>query len=198
MYIDLALSKIAANRLTYCDFWPAADNYRYLSTISVDFSRPYESTKIFRFVQSKASVQAAEKTLLKLNAIKAPKGPAQMICIITRHAKFRAELMLKLSGVGAAHREIDPDSELVISSIYDPKVSAVIIDGQTPQLAQAAWLDLLTSLSCRLPVFVLGNPPARSKGSDSRVGNLLGWLGNGDASSAMTILQAAGVITDCP
>lgn len=116
-----------------------------------------------------------------------------MICIVTRHAKFRTELSSKLSSVGAAHREIDPESDSVISALYDPKVSAVIVDAQIPKLAQAAWLDLLTSLSCRLPVFVLGDPPGRSKGLDSRAGGLLGWLGVGDASSTMTMLQASGV-----
>jgi EAL domain-containing protein (putative c-di-GMP-specific phosphodiesterase class I) len=119
-----------------------------------------------------------------------------MICIITRHAKFRTELTAMLSGVGAAYREIDPDSELVIASIYDPKITAIVVDAQTPQLAQAAWIDLLTSLSCRLPVFVLGSPPARSKVADSRGGNLLGWLGAADASSTLTMLQAAGVLGD--
>ena len=117
-----------------------------------------------------------------------------MICIITRNAKFRSELTKLLSEVGASFREVDPDSELVLPSIYDPKVTSVIVDSQTPRLAYAAWIDLLASLSCRLPVFVLGQPPARSKVAENRSSSLLGWLGSGDASAVMTMLQGAGVL----
>lgn len=118
-----------------------------------------------------------------------------MICIITRHEKFLAELTELLNGISASHRAVQPDSQLVLSAIYDSDVSAIIVDPVVSHLEQSAWLDLLSSLSIRLPVFVLGEP-LLSKSTGVNSGHLLGWLGNADAGSVMLMLQAAGVLGD--
>lgn len=118
-----------------------------------------------------------------------------MICIITRHKKFLADLTGMLNGISASYREVEPDSQLVLSTIYDPDVTAIVVDPVVSHLEQSAWLDLLSSLSIRLPVFVLGEPLV-SKPSGVNSGHLLGWLGNADAGAVMLMLQAAGILGD--
>jgi EAL domain-containing protein (putative c-di-GMP-specific phosphodiesterase class I) len=99
-----------------------------------------------------------------------------------------------LSDISAVYRAVDPDSDLVLSSIYDPKVSAIVVDCDASQLEQAAWMDLLSSLSCRLPVFVLGKQQDLPGTTANRRENLLGWVSHLDANALIMMLQAAGAL----
>ena len=116
-----------------------------------------------------------------------------MICLITGDSKFREELGKLLREASLAHREVDPASELVIASLYDPAMKAIVVDVQSSIMHQTAWLDLLSSLARRIPVFVLGESQASEKILASRDGEMLGWIDKPDASTVFGMLSATGV-----
>lgn len=118
-----------------------------------------------------------------------------MICIVTSHTKFQDELVALLKELSAAYRLVDPSSDFVIDAVYDPSVSALIVDNSITQVGQHPWIDLLTSLARKVPVFVLGLNTASLKSSASRSGELLGWIEDADANSVMAMLNASGVLS---
>lgn len=117
-----------------------------------------------------------------------------MICLVTSNTKLRDELTKLFSEASINYREVDPSSELVLTSLYDSAVTAVIVDSFTTRMEQSAWIDMLGSLARRLPVFVLGQYSTTSKISSNRSAELLGWIEDMQAGTIMSMLQAAGVL----
>ncbi len=118
-----------------------------------------------------------------------------MICLVTSNTKLRDELTKLFNEASINYREVDPSSELVLTSLYDSAVTAVIVDAMTVRMEQSAWIDMLGSLARRLPVFVLGRYSTAPKLSGNQSAELLGWIEDMQAGTIMSMLQAAGVLS---
>ena len=78
-----------------------------------------------------------------------------MICILIRDLTLRAEVVQLLNDAGLSHCAHDPDSDESISALYGNDIQAAIVEQFIPQIADAAWRDLLGSMGTRIPLFVI-------------------------------------------
>ncbi len=118
----------------------------------------------------------------------------KMICIITRNVDLRVALSKRLSGQQVGHRVLESNSDLALAAIYAPGVSAVITDPSVPMMATDAWLDMLTSLGHRVPVFLIGRAPSDGPSSMMSRGESLAWIENPTDEGMMSLLEVCGAL----
>ncbi len=117
-----------------------------------------------------------------------------MICIITRHLEFRVALAKMLSDQGVSHRVLAPNSELAIPAIYASGVTALITDAVVTQMTRDAWIDMLSGLGQRIPVFMIGRNQGEDHSVAGRGSDLLAWIENPDVENMVTMLEACGAL----
>jgi len=78
-----------------------------------------------------------------------------MILILSSDDNMAAELLRQFAKIKVRSTRINPQGKTFFDDLYNPEATAIIFDSDLPGLHPGAYVDLLNSISQRLPVVVM-------------------------------------------
>ena len=138
-----------------------------------------------------------------------------MICIVSRHQRFRLGLQTKLQDRNVEAKVFEPSMPDNLAELYNDNLNAIVIDYDIAGLPKEAWHSLLRDLASRLTVVIV-NPKSTSLAAEQAgLANInpfdrpikkpsmrsFGSLGDclsttPESSQALEILHDAGVLIE--
>lgn len=118
-----------------------------------------------------------------------------MICILSGHIQFVSDFGELCALHGIPSKVVDPRAKDAIRELYQPDITAAVVDASVRGLPDLGWFDMLASLSRRIPIVAIGKDRAQLKASGER-GRLdaISWLKDPQAIEVLTLLDACGAL----
>jgi EAL domain-containing protein (putative c-di-GMP-specific phosphodiesterase class I) len=121
-----------------------------------------------------------------------------MIIVATKNQTLKASLSAALNELRIPFETADPSRADIISTLYRPGISSVIVDAQLANLPDGASTDFFNGLGHRLPVIVLQDEDHRSprqfQSPGSDLSDTVTICFNPSAESLIATLDASGAL----
>lgn len=118
-----------------------------------------------------------------------------MIKIISTKDELATRItsLLKIYEVVSSHAK--PGTKVAMLSMYDPEVTAVVVDHRVPNIPECAWFDMLSSLGKRIPVVILMSSDVKLDSNNLlRVPETATCLIDPTAEEVVSVLDTVGAV----